>query len=116
MVLPKFGHGQVARGTLALHCPVSAIRTPGANDGATLDAHPNGTLRDAPETVYSASRRAIAGSWLRRSLPASLRGNSSRCRKCLGALSQYMKHREYQAAIGLVVIYAILLAKFLFLK
>jgi protein-S-isoprenylcysteine O-methyltransferase Ste14 len=32
------------------------------------------------------------------------------------ALSQYVKHREYQAAVGIVVVYAIILAKFLFLK
>jgi protein-S-isoprenylcysteine O-methyltransferase Ste14 len=32
------------------------------------------------------------------------------------ALSQYLKHREYQAAIGLLFIYALLAAKFLFLK
>lgn len=32
------------------------------------------------------------------------------------ALSQYLKHREYQAALGLLFIYALLAAKFLFLK
>jgi hypothetical protein len=32
------------------------------------------------------------------------------------ALSQYLKHREYQAAIGLLVIYTLLAAKFLLLK
>jgi protein-S-isoprenylcysteine O-methyltransferase Ste14 len=32
------------------------------------------------------------------------------------AWSQYLKHREYQAAIGLFVVYAILLVKSLFLK
>jgi protein-S-isoprenylcysteine O-methyltransferase Ste14 len=30
------------------------------------------------------------------------------------ALSQYAKHREYRAALGLVVVYALLVAKFLF--
>jgi protein-S-isoprenylcysteine O-methyltransferase Ste14 len=30
------------------------------------------------------------------------------------ALSQYVKHREYRAALGLVVVYALLAAKFLF--
>ena len=32
------------------------------------------------------------------------------------SLSQYLKHREYQAAIGLTVVYLIILAKFWFLK
>jgi protein-S-isoprenylcysteine O-methyltransferase Ste14 len=32
------------------------------------------------------------------------------------ALSQYLKHREYQAALGLLLIYALLTAKFLLLK
>jgi protein-S-isoprenylcysteine O-methyltransferase Ste14 len=32
------------------------------------------------------------------------------------ARSQYVKHREYQAALGLMFIYALLAAKFLFLK
>lgn len=32
------------------------------------------------------------------------------------ALSQYLKHREYQAAIGLLFIYALLTTKFLLLK
>ncbi len=32
------------------------------------------------------------------------------------ALSQYVKHREYRAALGLVAVYAMLAAKFLFLS
>lgn len=32
------------------------------------------------------------------------------------AFSQYLKHREYQAALGLSLVYALLTAKFLFLK
>ena len=32
------------------------------------------------------------------------------------ALSQYLKHREYQAALGLLLVYAILVAKFFLLK
>jgi protein-S-isoprenylcysteine O-methyltransferase Ste14 len=32
------------------------------------------------------------------------------------ALSQYLKHREYQAALGLLLVYALLTAKFLLLK
>jgi protein-S-isoprenylcysteine O-methyltransferase Ste14 len=32
------------------------------------------------------------------------------------ALAQYLKHREYQAALGLLLVYGLLAAKFLFLK
>lgn len=32
------------------------------------------------------------------------------------ALSQYVKHREYRAALGLAIVYALLVAKFLFIE